>query len=129
EPVQHQHQRPGALFQVGESQAVRVHIVDLVSGHITAPPLTPRTWPVMYPASSEQRKPTAAAMSSAVPTWPTGMRCASCSSVPNLPSACAWRDIGVSMLEGGTLLTVMPFEANSLARDFVNVMTPPLDAV
>ncbi|OBF17444.1 hypothetical protein A5725_24080 [Mycobacterium kubicae] len=96
--------------------------------HITAPPLTPSTWPVMNAASSEHRNPAAAAMSSGEPMWPTGISLANCSGGPSLPAACDWRDMGVSMLDGGMLLTVIPFGAYSLASDFVNVMTAPFAA-
>ena len=81
---------------------------------------------MMNPASSEHRKPTAAAMSSLVPMCPIGIRFASSSGESKVPSAC-WRTIGVSMLDGGMLLTVMPFRAYSCANDLVSVITAPLD--
>src|SRR6202012_1932416 len=96
--------------------------------HITAPPLTPKTCPVMKPDSSEQRKPTAAAMSAAVPKWPNGMLLASCSLEPRYPAAWPWCCMGVSMPDGGMLFTVIPCGAYSRASDLVNVITPPLDA-
>src|SRR5579884_1703870 len=98
------------------------------SGHITAPPLTPSTCPVMKPASSEHRNPTAAAMSAPVPRRPIGIFLAISSLDFTNPAACAWCCIGVSMPDGGMLLTVIPSAAYSRASDLVRLMTAPLDA-
>src|SRR4051794_5051040 len=117
---------PGQCLRANRLQPNAFQRSDRTSqAHITDPPLTPSTWPVMKPASGEHRKPTAAAMSSPEPIRPIGMSFAICSAEPSLPSACHWRDMGVSIEEGGMLLTVIPLGAYSLASDLVRVMTAP----
>src|SRR5262249_34345198 len=102
---------------------------SLRMGHRTMPPLTPITWPVMKPASSEQRNPHVAAMSSGDPTRPTGIiRAASFSIFPMLPLASARRSIGVSIMPGGMVLTVMPWGASSSANALVSPITPAFAA-
>src|ERR1700712_1027536 len=82
----------------------------------------------MKPAFSEVRKPTAAAISAPVPRCPTGMLLAICSLDGRKPAAWPACCIGVSIPDGGMLLTVMPASAYSRASDLVSVRTAPLDA-
>src|SRR5262245_7563402 len=126
--------RPGALgrFRVLLRGSLRrfLHAARAsVSVHMTMPPFTPITWPVMKPASSEQRNPHVAATSSGVPVRPTGIiRAASFSILPMLPLASARRSIGVSIMPGGMQFTVMPWGASSSASAPVSPITPAFDA-
>src|SRR5690606_38080329 len=88
------------------------------------PPLTASTCPVIYDASSEARKQTAAAMSSGVPSRPSGMRSAQAACAPSARP----RVMSVSIMPGATAFTVMPREATSRASAFVNPMSPAFDA-
>src|SRR5439155_154913 len=85
--------------------------------HITVPPSTHSTWPVMYAASSEARKANAPATSSGSAKRPSGMR----SSVlaANLGFVRTVSVIAVAA-SGATALTVMPRLASSRAADFVS---------
>src|SRR6478752_1671157 len=71
--------------------------------HVTAPPLTPMTCPVMYAAASEHRNAVMPAMSSPVPSRRAGMNWLSISSGARWLRAWAARIIGVSMMKGGTV--------------------------
>src|SRR5207302_898071 len=51
------------------------------------PPSTTRTWPVMNPAAGEQRKATAAATSSAVPSRPSGVNFTSSATMSSVSEA------------------------------------------
>src|SRR5262249_44257253 len=107
----------------------RLHWSFLRVVHRTMPPLTPITWPVMKAASSEQRNPHVAAISSGVPARPTGItRGAIFSRFATLPSASARRNIGVSIMPGEMLFTVMPWGASSSASALVSAITPPFEA-
>ena len=89
--------------------------------HIDSPPSTGSTTPVMYPASSEARKPTAAHISDGEPNLPIGA----------IASICRRRSSGMlSTMRvaafGLIALTVIPKRANSLATVLVNPMIPAL---
>ena len=63
--------------QVGLSSQNEVMVLsDIVLHQVVRPPLTPRTWPVMYDDSSSHRNTTALAMSSGLPARRTGVRLA-----------------------------------------------------
>ena len=57
--------------QAGNQHSAFFH--NCVPPHMPIPPSTWSTWPVMYPASSEAKKATAAATSSGAPGRPAGM--------------------------------------------------------
>src|SRR5215218_6935827 len=122
--------RPSALCRLRPLPHANLPVVVGISNihHITDPPLTPSVCPVMKPASSEHRKPTAAAMSSPVPRCPSGTLAAICSLEGRWPDACPACCIGVSMADGGMLFTVMPAGPYSRARDLVSESSAPLDA-
>src|SRR5688572_7122635 len=82
----------------------------------------------MNPASSEQRNSHAAAISGGVLTRRTGTRTASTSRGGTPPRSAPARDMGVSTIDGGMVLAVMPCGDSSLARDLVSEITPPLEA-
>src|SRR6188474_1536840 len=88
--------------------------------HMYIPPLTASTCPVIYAASSEARKHTAAATSPSVPSRPSGMA--------DAQSACAWSVIdlvmSVATSPGLTTLTVMLREATSRASALLNPINP-----
>ena len=94
------------------------------------PPSSTSICPVMYAASSEARYRTAAAMSSGVPTRPTGRR------LPRRASSAATSRSGsvlsterlVPNAPGLIELTVIPQAATSIANARVSPMTPALDA-
>ena len=92
--------------------------------YIYIPPLTARTCPVIYDASSEARKQTAAATSSGVPSRFSGIR-----DLPLLTRLLGDRRVmSVSIRPGATTLTVMPREATSSATAFANPIRPAFDA-
>src|SRR5829696_6188745 len=88
------------------------------------PPLTARTCPVIYDASSDARKQTADAMSPGVPSRLSG--------IFEAHSSCALpvmaRVMSVSIKPGATTLTVMPRDATSMATDFANPISPAFEA-
>src|SRR5262245_8634555 len=94
------------------------------SSYVYIPPFTANTCPVIYDASSDARKATAAATSSTVPSRPSGI-CAA-------QSACACsvtaRVMSVSIMPGATALTVMLRDATSCARALTKPMRPAFDA-
>ena len=88
------------------------------------PPLTARTCPVIYDASSEARKHTAAATSSGVPSrFKRNLR----RPLVARPSVIA-RVMSVSISPGATAFTVMLREATSCASAFANPIRPAFDA-
>src|SRR5687767_8736725 len=88
------------------------------------PPFTASTCPVIYAASSEARKQTAAATSRGVPRRPSG--------IADAQSACALSVIAfvmsVSTSPGVTTFTVMLREATSRAIALLNPINPAFDA-
>src|SRR5574338_888876 len=88
--------------------------------YIYIPPLTARTWPVIYDAASEARKHTADATSSGDPRRPSGIFEAQVSCA----LAAIARVISVSIRPGATTFTVMPREATSCASALQNPMMP-----
>jgi hypothetical protein len=90
------------------------------------PPFGLTTWPVTNPASSDTRNAHAAAMSSGVPSRPTGICRRDCSSMSaGMPEP---RSIGVSTRPGATALAVIPCAPTSSASAFVKPITPALAA-
>src|SRR5215471_12636676 len=94
-------------------------------GYKVRPPSMKSVWPVMYAASSEHRKATAAAISSEPPArrigmWLSTMRRLTGSSIHD-------RLIGVTVAPGPMLLTRIPRAAYSRASDRVRFCMPPLD--
>src|SRR5687767_6867984 len=92
--------------------------------HMYMPPFTASTCPVIYAASSEARKQTAAATSRGAPRRPRGMA--------DAQSACALSVIAlvmsVSMRPGVTTFTVMLRDATSRAIALLNPINPAFDA-
>ena len=88
---------------------------------MVSPPLTERTWPVMYLASSEAKNTTAAATSWGEARRLSGMARTRASF---RRSFCAAKS-GVSVGPGQTQFTVIEWRAISLASDFDRAMTPP----
>lgn len=88
-----------------------------------APPHTSRVAPVMYPASGEARKPTAAATSSGSARRPSGIPAMirSLSTDGNASSLASIRAVRVT--PGATQFTVTPAVANSNAADRVMLIT------
>src|SRR2546425_7026693 len=86
------------------------------------PPLTLTTCPVTYSASSEAKKATVAATSSAVGGRPMGKRASRRRRASFKVSSFS------SMLEGFTTLTVMAFLASSSARERDSATTAALAA-
>src|SRR3954463_7644445 len=94
------------------------------SSYMYMPPLTASTCPVIYAASSDARKHTAAAMSSGVPSRLSGILAAHSScAVPVIA-----RVMSVSISPGATTLTVMLRDATSCATDLANPISPAFDA-
>src|SRR3954470_4503749 len=81
------------------------------SSYMYIPPLTARTCPVIYDASSDARKQTAAATSSTVPGRPSGICAAQSTCVFSLTV----RVMSVSIMPGATTLTVMARDPTSRA--------------
>src|SRR5215218_4675693 len=94
------------------------------SSYVYIPPLTARTCPVIYDASSEARKHTAAATSSGVPSRPSGI----CSDQSRFALSTSPRVISVSISPGATTFTVIPREAISRASDLHKPIKPAFDA-
>src|SRR5215208_7201816 len=94
------------------------------SSYVYIPPLTARTCPVIYDASSDARKHTAAATSSGVPSRPSGI-CSvqSCFAPPAMA-----RVISVSMSPGATTFTVMLRDATSRASALQKPIRPAFEA-
>ena len=92
--------------------------------HIPSPPSTSTTSPVTNEASSEQRKRTAPATSSGVPSRASGVfaRIACCTSSGRTSVSAVW------MYPGATAFTRTPRGASSRASDFVKPMIPAFDA-
>ena len=67
-------------------------------------------------------------MSSGVPARRTGVAAAMVSMLGTLPAFSARRAMGVSMIAGGIVFTVMPWGASSTASALVRPITPPFDA-
>src|SRR5438105_5328380 len=88
------------------------------------PPLTARTCPVIYDASSEARKHTAAAISSGVPSRFRGILAVQS---PRTLSVIA-RVMSVSISPGATEFTVIVRDATSCATDFTKPMSPAFEA-
>ncbi len=78
------------------------------------------------PASSEHKKAHAAAMSSGVPSRPSGARATTWSQLAIEPDSIGRRIIGVSMAPGGMVFTVMPCGARSSASALVERDDPAL---
>ena len=85
------------------------------------PPLTDRTWLVMYDAPSEYKNATAAATSSGVPIRRNG-------TIAARASRSAPASISVSIHPGATQFTVIRRFASSSASDFVAPISPAFDA-
>src|SRR6478672_1759945 len=92
--------------------------------HMYIPPFTASTCPVIYDASSEARKHTAAATSSGVPSRRSGIRAAQSSSARSVMA----RVMSVSIIPGATTLIVIPREATSSAAAFAKPISPAFDA-
>ena len=88
------------------------------------PPFTANTCPVIYADSSDARKQTAAATSSAVPSRLSGI----CVSIAEWADSSTAVVMSVSIIPGATTFTVMPRLATSRASAFENPTSPALDA-
>ena len=88
------------------------------------PPLTDSVAPVMKPASSLARKATARAISSGLPSRPTGMP----DMMDFMASAGTAATMSVSNYPGATAFTVMPLGASSRASALVNPRIPAFAA-
>ncbi len=88
------------------------------------PPFTSSVWPVMYPASSDARNATAAAISRSVPARPSG----TWRGHRRFCSSFSTAVIAVSMYPGATAFTVIVRLASSRARLFVSPISPAFDA-
>src|SRR5215208_4820868 len=122
--------RHGALAEwLRSGLQSRLHRFDSgrrLRGHaIVRPPLTESVWPVMYPARSEARKATAAAMSSGSARRRIGTARTSASTSFWPPSAAIPSSMGVRVGPGQTAFAVMPARAVSRAIVFVNAITAP----
>src|SRR6478609_2793265 len=95
-----------------------------VSSYMYIPPLTARTCPVIYDASSEARKLTAAATSAGEPILPIGI----CDAQSVLADSVIAFVMSVSIRPGATTLTVTFRDATSFASDLQNPISPALDA-
>src|SRR5215207_4006338 len=94
------------------------------SSYVYIPPFTARTCPVIYDASSDARKHTAAATSSGAPRRPSGICCdQSCFALPTRR-----RVMSVSMSPGATTFTVMLREATSRASALQKPISPAFEA-
>src|SRR5438309_4506027 len=94
------------------------------SSYMYIPPLTASTSPVIYDASSDARKHTAAAISSAVPSRPSGI----CDAQSTCDFSVIARVMSVSTMPGATALAVMPRDPTSRASALTNPIRPALDA-
>src|SRR5436309_2113531 len=92
--------------------------------YVYIPPLTARTCPVIYDASSDARKHTAAATSSTVPSRPSGIWAAQSTCVFPLIA----RVMSVSTSPGATTFTVMARDATSRASALAKPIRPAFDA-
>ena len=95
------------------------------SSYMYIPPLTARTCPVIYAASSDARKHTAAATSSAraEPAERNLRRPVALRASPSIA-----RVMSVSISPGATTFTVMPRDATSRASALAKPISPAFDA-
>ena len=105
--------------------AIQSSIASLRTPYMYIPPLTARTCPVIYDASSDARKQTAAATSSGVPSRRSGIFDAqsSCALLGQSRASCRSRSS-----PGATTFTVMPRDATSSASALANPISPAFDA-
>src|SRR5690606_9407035 len=101
----------------------RAYIIR-AGGYVYMPPLTARTCPVIYAASSDARKHTAAATSSGDPIRPTGICADQSVWAPSVSDFV----ISVSISPGATTFTVTLREATSRARALLKPIRPAFDA-
>src|SRR5262252_1041659 len=92
----------------------------------TAPPFTLKISPVMKPACGVQRNKIGPAISSGVPTRPSGMVAKTLSRVGGSFNAGA--DMSVATQPGATQLMYMPSRASSVESPFTMLITAPLVA-
>src|SRR5205823_6170966 len=90
--------------------------------HMTIPPSTTKTCPVMYAARSDARNATTPATSFGVPSRSSGICCESVVRASGVIAAV----MSVSMKPGATTLARMFLDASSFATDFVRPMRPAL---
>src|SRR5690606_11067161 len=129
-PFGHDAHRIGSSLHVGAyggpvatQGAKAAHAGDDNALHQHRPPLTASTWRVMYPASFDIRKATAAATS-----WGWPIRCAG--TALSISSTGTWASImSVSIKPGATQLTVIWRLPSSTASALAAPIRPALDAL
>ena len=94
---------------------------------ITQPPLTSKQTPLTKEASSDAKKTTVAAASSAVPRRPTGVASTTRFNKDSSESDCSTA-IGVAIAPGATALVVIPYGPKFRAKFFVTAIKPALVA-